>query len=57
MLVLDILDDAIPATEVNISPATPDMRCSLPSVVVDLITVAGGIHDVESQSDAVLLNN
>jgi hypothetical protein len=40
VLILDVLDDRVPAT-----------------VVVDLVSVAGGINDVQTQPDAVLLDN
>lgn len=37
--------------------AMPDESSSIPSVVVHLVTVAWGIHDVEPQADAVFLND
>lgn len=40
VLILDVLDDGIPA-----------------SVVVDLVSVARGVDDVEAESDAVLLDD
>lgn len=40
VLILDVLDDGVPAT-----------------VVVDQVAVAGGVDDVEPQTDAVLLND
>ena len=40
MLVLDVLDDGIPA-----------------SLIVDLVTVARGVNDVQTQADTVLLND
>ena len=56
VLVLDVLDDGIPAADNQHWNEVADRMYS-PSVVVDLVTITWCIHDIESQSYAILLND
>ena len=56
VLVLDVLDDGIPAVDDQHCNVLADELYS-PSVVVDLVTITWCIHDIESQSYAILLND
>lgn len=56
VLVLDVLDDRVPAAVNQRWNVLVDEVYS-PSVIVDLVTITWCIHDIESQSNAVLLND
>ena len=56
MLVFDILDDWIPATICQ-STAQTLRRELVPSVIVDLISIARGINNIESQTDTILFDD
>ena len=56
MLVLDVFDDRVPATPYQHGIFDPN-RGSLPSLVIDLVTVAWCVDDVEPQTNSVLLDD
>ena len=56
MLILDILDDWIPATKL-VSFCLHEVSWDIPSVIVDLVAITWGIDNVQSQSHSVFLDN
>ncbi len=57
MLVLDVLDDWVPAKDISELGHGRYSSPGLPSVVIDLIAIPWSIHNVEPQADPVFLNN
>ena len=58
VLVLDIFHNWVPTSDMLARMKSRSNRCSLiPSVIIDLVTISGSIHDVESETDAILLND
>lgn len=56
MLIFDIFDDGIPARRNKLrSQEHPDNH--LPSLIVDLVTIARCVHNVQAQSNPVLFND
>jgi len=61
MLILDVFHNRVP-TECVISSIRTSYRSKgsigeIPSVIVDLITVARSVYDVQPETDPVFLNN
>lgn len=59
VLILNVLDNGVPADSA-VSLAVYSIRSRgkvVPSVVVDLVTVARCIHDVETETHTILLND
>lgn len=58
VLVLDVLDDRVPAVcEISCAPKGGWERRDAPVLVVDEITVARSVNDVQAQLDVVLLHD
>jgi hypothetical protein len=57
MLVFDVLDDRIPAIEKSVQSLSLRRFENIPSIVVDLVTVARGIDNVQPQTHTVFLND
>lgn len=66
VLILDILDNWVPAVEISISKQFASVfthftyrepRFRIPSIIVNLVTIAGGIDNVQAQTDAVLFDD
>jgi hypothetical protein len=59
MLVFDVLDDGVPAKHLislNLEYCLFVMQ-TVPSIVIDLISVTGGIDNVESQTHTVFFDD
>jgi hypothetical protein len=58
VLILDVFDDGVPATTVSTNLSCLFLtREIVPSVIVDLITVSGGIDDVKPQTYTVFFDD
>lgn len=59
VLILDVLDNGVPARmHVNTtSYSAPSEEEFVPSVVVDLVTVARRINDVQTKTDSIFLDD
>lgn len=56
MLIFDVLDDRVPATGLLAQNSTAGLG-AVPSIVVDLISIARCVHNVQSQAHTVLLDD
>lgn len=57
VLVLDVLDNRVPAANPSWLRVTRKREMYLPSLIVDLVAVPGGINNVEFELDAILRND
>jgi hypothetical protein len=55
VLVFDVLDDGVPAR--SCQRRSSSYCLDIPSVVVDKITVAWGVDDIQPQTDTILFND
>ena len=56
VLVLDVFHNRVPASPCQLLPASEDSSFS-PSVIVDLVAVARGIDNIQSQANTVLFDH